>query len=73
MLPRESPGSFYCGSVPHEPHVKMELLGALEICSNLIVAEKANCPLKVCVLPVMLLASGCPDKDCISQHPLSSQ
>lgn len=60
MLPRGSPGSFYCGFVPHEPHVKIELLDALKICSNLIVAEMANCPLKVCVPPVMLLISGCP-------------
>lgn len=73
MLPREPPESFYWGSVPHEPHVKMELLDALKICSNLIVAEMANCLLKVCVPPVMLLTSGCPDKDCISQHPLASQ
>lgn len=34
-LPRESPGSFPCGFVPHEPHVKMELLSGLKIYSNL--------------------------------------
>lgn len=45
MLPRESPGSFSCGCVPHEPHVKMEPLGGLKSYSNLTVAEMANCPL----------------------------
>lgn len=46
MLLRESPGSFYCGSVPHEPHVKMELLGGLKIFPNLTGAERAKslCP-----------------------------
>lgn len=34
-LPRESPGSFPCGFVPHEPCVKMEPLSGLKIYSNL--------------------------------------
>lgn len=42
MLLKESPGSFYCGSVPHEPHVKIELLGGLKIFPNLTVAERAK-------------------------------
>ena len=45
MLPRESPGSFPRGCVPHEPHVKMEPLGGLKSYSNLTVAEMTNCPL----------------------------
>lgn len=71
MLPREPPGSFCCGSFPHEAHVKMELLGRLKIHSNLTVAEMTNGPLNVWVPPSnMLLVSSCLSKNYISQNPL---
>lgn len=42
MQLKRSPGSLFCGSVPHEPHVKMEPLRVLKSYSYLTVAEMAD-------------------------------